>query len=297
MKIRILFFSIFLQVFYHVLTAQISVTETKSSFSGGTQPCLKTEISEADDDFCIKEWKRLLDNYKNEKVKKSGNEVFGDNVLIPALGNNPVDFYTTFDYRKKDNKTIVCLAVDLGGAYLNSSDHSDKFREIKKIFTDYAKNTQKKYWEKKLEDEQDVLKKLQKKKASLEEDNKEMTEDNFRYENDIKKNEKEIADTKVKLEIKKKEVENQKKVVQASSSAVKEQQKASENIYEKLLDQQKDLEKDIRNLEEKNESLKQKISRNKEKIKENEQEIKNLNEKINSQNQVINELQSKIKNI
>lgn len=267
--------------FLHVLfiSSQVNIQNTNSKFSIGNAPCLKIEILEADDDFCKKEWDRTLDGFKNEKIKKSGNEIFADNVLIPEMGNNPVDIYTTIEYQKKSGKTVICSAVDLGGAFLNSGDHSEKFKIYENILKKYANGTQKKFFEKKLEDQTEEQRKIFKKINNLTEDNKELNDKIFKAENDIKKNEKEISETKSKLEIKKKEVESQKKVVAASSNAVKEQQKSSEKILEKLQDEQKDLEKNIKKLENENEDLSDRIKKHKEKIKSNEEEISNLKQK------------------
>jgi hypothetical protein len=241
--IRFLYF-FFLPVLF--ISSQVNIQNTNSKFSIGSAPCLKIEILEADDDFCKKEWVRTLDGFKNEKVKKSGNEMFADNVLIPEMGNNPLDIYTTFEYQKKSGKTIICSAVDLGGAFLNSGDHSDKFKIYESILKKYANGTQRKFFEKKLEDQTDEQKKFSKNINHLTEENKDLNDKIFKAENDIKKNEKEISETKSKLEIKKKEVESQKKVVAASSGAVKEQQKSSEKILEKLQEEQKDLKKKLR---------------------------------------------------
>ncbi|MCX8080498.1 MAG: hypothetical protein N3F09_04585 [Bacteroidia bacterium] len=269
----------FLLYFYFTGIAQINIRSSQSKFSVGNKPCLQTEIKEADDDFCRKEWNRFLEGYKTENIKKSGNEIFADNVTVTEAGNNPADIYAAFDYQKKSGQTTISWAVDLGGAFLNPNDHADKIKIFEALFKRYASATQKKFYEKKLENQKEEWVKCDKKIKNLSEDNTELNEKIFKWENEIKKNDKELSETKIKLESKKKEVEAQKKVVSVSSGAVKEQQKSSEKILEKLQSEQNDLEKDIKRLEKENESNTEKIKNAREKIKKNEEDIQNLRQK------------------
>src|ERR1700741_1320053 len=98
-----------------VQAQKISVKNGSEKFSSGSQPALSTVIYEASLDDVQSKWKSVLKDYKNEKVKSSGNEVFGDNILIKEWGNNPVDVYTTFEEDKKAKTVTMHVAYDLGG--------------------------------------------------------------------------------------------------------------------------------------------------------------------------------------
>ena len=79
----------------------IIVKETNEKFSTGSQNAITTTLFENNLNDVVNEWKKVLKDYKYEKVKDKDNEVFGDNILIKDWGNNPVDFYSKFEENKK----------------------------------------------------------------------------------------------------------------------------------------------------------------------------------------------------
>ncbi len=249
---------------------KIKVEEYSEKFSTGSQNAANTTIYEATIDYVIKEWKKTLKEYKHEKIKDEKNEVFGDNILIKEWGNNPVDIYTRFSEDKK-NKTIkMSTAVDLGGAYLKSSEHNDKYKYIEKMVKEFAVKMSKAPIEEKLKEANKITLREEEKLKDLEKENKKLHEDINNYKGKILKAEKDLAVNESNLEKKKKEVEVQKKVVDASNDAVSEQAKSSKKIYDKLLDQQKDLEKENKNLKKDIEEYKEKIKKAEQELKENE---------------------------
>ena len=65
----------------------IEVKEGSDKFSTGTQNSLSTTILENSKDDVESEWKSLLKDFKNEKVKSDKGELFADNVIIKEWGN------------------------------------------------------------------------------------------------------------------------------------------------------------------------------------------------------------------
>jgi len=250
-----------------VCAQKIKVDEGSEKFSSGSQNAANTIIYEADLSDVVKEWKKVLKDYKHEKVKDDKNEVFGDNILIKDWGNNPADFYTKFTEDKKAKTIRMSTAVDLGGAYLKSSDNSDKYKYLEKMVKEFAIKMSKAPVEERLKEANKKTEKEEDKLKSLEKENKKLHHDIDTYKGKILKAEKDLATNEKDWEKKKHDVEVQKKVVDASSDAVSEQAKSSKKIYDKLVDQEKDLEKD-------NKKLKKEIEDNKEKIKKAEKDIK-----------------------
>ncbi|MBL7919744.1 MAG: hypothetical protein JNJ40_05485 [Bacteroidia bacterium] len=271
----------------------INVKEGNEKFSTGNQYALTTTIYENTADEAISEWKKVLKDFKNEKVKDSDNEVFGDNILIKEWGNNPVDIYTKFEEDKKAKTVKMSTAVDLGGIYLASSD-KEKTKLIEKMMKDFAVKMTKEPIASavKVAEKQQV--KLEDDQKDLEKDNKNRKEDIEDYKKKITKAEKEIIEKEAAIEKKKGEVSIQKKVVDASSGAVNEQAKSSKNILEKLEDQQKDLEKDKKNLKEDIENYNKKIKKAEEDIKKNEDDQVKKKAEIETQKKEVEAVKKKL---
>ncbi len=204
------------------LTAQtIEVKEGQDKFSTGTQNSLSATILENSKDDVESEWKSLLKDFKNEKVKSDKGELFADNVIIKEWGNNTVDIYTTFEEDKKTKTVKMHVAFDLGGAYLKSVDQRDKFNYATKMIKDFAVKMTKIPLENKVKDANKVLEKFADEQKDLEKDNKNLKSDIESYkektrkaEDDVKKNEANQITKKAAIEAQKKAVEEAKKLVE-----------------------------------------------------------------------------------
>jgi hypothetical protein len=214
MKKNLLFTALAFAAFSAINAQEIAVRESSEKFSTGSQNAAVTTIYEMSMDDVISEWKKVLKDFKNEKVKDKNEEVFGDNILIKEWGNNPVDFYTKFEEDKK-NKTIKMMtAVDLGGTYMTSNAASDKYRFVEKMVKDFAIRMSKKPIEDKLKEAEKVGEKLADNQKDLEKESKNLKSDIEDYKNKIKKAEDDIKkndDNQVK---KKAEIEVQKKAIE-----------------------------------------------------------------------------------
>jgi DNA repair exonuclease SbcCD ATPase subunit len=274
----------------------ISVKEGNEKFSTGSQPAVITNIYENKLSEVIDEWKKVLKDYKNEKVKDKDNEVFGDNILVKDWGNNPVDFYTKFE-EDKSNKTVkMAVAVDLGGTYLGSQD-KDKVKYVENMVKNFAVRMTKAPVEDALKASEKTLSRLEDDQKDLEKDKKNLQEDIVNYKNKITKAEKDVVVKDGEIEKKKGEVAIQKKVVDASSGAVNEQAKSSQKIYDKLEDQLKDLEKDKKNLKGDIEDYNAKIKKAESDIKKNEEDQVKKKQEIENQKKVVEDTKKKLESV
>jgi len=200
-----------------VFTIKVSAQEIKvksgsEKFSSGSHDCLKTTIYYVSKDDAMDKWKSKLNDFKDEKVKRSGSEIFGDNILIKDWGNNTVDIYSVFE-EDKDKKTVtMSVAVDLGGAYLTSSD-KDKYNYMEKLMRDFAKRNSKSAVQDELILVAKLLDKVEGEQKDLETENKKLKEDVEDYKKKISKAESDIKENESKQSAKKTEVEAKKKVV------------------------------------------------------------------------------------
>jgi predicted nucleic acid-binding Zn-ribbon protein len=272
----------------------INTKEGNEKFSTGSQNAVITSIYENKLNNVMDEWKKILKDFKHEKVKDHDEEVFGDNILIKDWGNNPVDFYTKFEEDKKDKTIKMMVAVDLGGSYLSSSNDKDKFKFVEKMVRDFALKMTKEPLEDAVKENSKALEKLQDKQKDLAKDKKDLQEDIENYKKKTVKAEKEIVEKKVAIEKKKGEVKVQKKVVDASSDAVSEQAKSSKKILEKLNDQLKDLEKDEKDLKNDVEDYKEKIKKAEKNIVENDEEQVKKKKEIEEQTKVLEDFKKRL---
>lgn len=290
---KILFTSIFLSLCAGINSQTIDVKDGHGKFSSGSHDAVTSVIYENKVSEVIHEWKKVMKDFKHEKVKDSDGEVFGDNILIKDWGNNPVDIYAKFEENDKEKTIKMSVAVDLGGTYLNSSD-KDKHRYMEKMVKEFSVKMTKAPIEEQLKDSQKTEEKLEDKLKDLEKDKKDKQEDIENYKNKIIKGEKEVIEKNAALEKKKDEVKTQKKVVDASKDAVSEQAKSSKKILNKLEDQQNELEKDIKDLKKDNEDYKDKIKKAEKDIKENEEEQVKKKKEIEDQKKLTAEIKKKL---
>lgn len=275
----------------------IHVKEGNEKFSTGSQPAVVTTIHENNLDEVMSEWKKVLKDYKNEKVKENNNEVFGDNILVKEWGNNPVDFYTKFTEDKANKSVHMAVAVDLGGAYLSSSHDKDKLKYVETMVRNFAIRMTKEPIADAVKASEKALAKLEDDQKDLEKDKKNLQDDIINYKNKIAKAEKEVAVKDVEIEKKKGEVSVQKKVVDVSGDAVSEQAKSAKKILDKLEDQQKDLEKDRKNLKEDIENYNAKIKKAEADIKKNDEDQVKKKQAIEAQKKVVEEHKKKLESV
>lgn len=203
--------SIFIAVSVYSFAQEVRVKSGNEKFSSGSHDCLVTTIYEGDKDNAMSKWKSKLNSFKDEKVKRSGDEIFGDNIEIKDWGNNTVDIYSKFDEDKEKKTVTMSVAVDLGGTYLTSSD-KDKYNYIEKLMKEFAVDMTKDNIKDLVNDAEKALGKLESAQKSLESENKNLKGDIEDYKKKIAKAESDIKDNEANQAKKKAEIDVQKKV-------------------------------------------------------------------------------------
>lgn len=115
---------------------KIEVKETKERMSQGVNNCLQVYIPGADADDVTRDILKYMKNYDAKGTSKKG-EIFFDNAQIKAFGNNLVDVYTNVE--QKAGGTVLNVFFDLGGAYLSSGQHPDKYKEAESIVRKFGR--------------------------------------------------------------------------------------------------------------------------------------------------------------
>jgi hypothetical protein len=192
----------------------VKVRESNESFSNGNHNSLTVTLYVTDISMVEKEWKSKMKDFGYDKSSEKKDEYFFDNVVMKDLGNNTMDVFSKVIEQKGEKSVLLTAAFDLGGAYLSSSEHKDKFEYVKKMMHDFAVKISKEELDGQIKTAGKALSNLQDKQAGLEKDNKGLADDITNYNAKIKKANEQIEQNKKDIETKKGEVAAQQKVVE-----------------------------------------------------------------------------------
>lgn len=219
---KLLFFSL---VVVLLSTSSISaqVSEQTLSMSWGSNNAMVLEIPNSDAKLVNKLWKSYLDKEYKSKTKwmRKENHWMSDDAKIVGLGGaNTVDIYARADQNGSDVNMIMW--VDLGGAYLASETHPDRYNEGEKLLMRFALEVAR-------ENTRLELKAEEKNMKGILSDLKKLEGENERYHRDIEKAQKAIKQAEASIEQNLKDQE-------ATNQRIQEQQKLIESIQKKLRD-------------------------------------------------------------
>ncbi len=199
---------------------KVEVDESSYNFKSGKHNALKAKVYETDIKVVSRKWEDLMRDYKG---KTSGNkdEMFSDNAMISNLnGNSPSDVYAAFS-DAGEGHSYIYVAVDLGGAYLNSSEHRDSYNMMKKILYDFAKGVSEYSVNEQIKGAEKIFATMESDQKKLISENEKLHKDIETYNEKIKKAEEDIKTNLTNQETKKKEVEDQQKVMDGLKEKLK----------------------------------------------------------------------------
>lgn len=190
--------------------------ERKTSMSLGPQNAFYIEVPGADKKLAEKVFYEFVKEYGKIKENKKAREHFMMATKIPVInGMSPIDLYAKFE----DGKDLATtyLWIDLGGAFINSTDYASQTSSVKQFLHDYFIAVRKKVVAEELKNEEKSL-------SNLEKDLKKLIDKNEDYQKDIEKAKQKIAEAEKNIEKnildqenKGKEIEMQKEVVETVS--------------------------------------------------------------------------------
>jgi hypothetical protein len=194
--------------------AASAVREGDRLMSQGSKNSLTIDLTNVPLKTAERVWKDYSKQFKGSTKKdRKSDEWFTDNAQVVGLGGaNTIDMYVKFS--ESGSNTNVAMWVDLGGAYVNSKDFNDKYKEGEKILSDFAMVVQKEITKEQLEEQQKELQKLERQQKNLERDNTNLLKDIEDYKKRIQKAEADIKTNVSNQEDTKKKIETQKKLVE-----------------------------------------------------------------------------------
>jgi hypothetical protein len=191
-------------------SAQIKVEEKQESFSVGNQNALVVKISHTDREKVEKAWKSTIKDFHPDDVNNKKHEYFFDNAKFTGISANSIDVYSIVQ-PENENEMKLMACFDLGGAFANSSTHTDIINFFKKMMHDFSVKLAKENLEDKIQEETKALNKLMDKQESMEKENKNLNLDIIDYNERIKKANEKIDVNKKEIEVKKTEISQQHK--------------------------------------------------------------------------------------
>lgn len=191
--------------------SQVGVKETNVNIDGGKNG-FEIEIPYADKKTTEKELKDLFKSWKGKFEDKKG-IMKSDDCKNKKMGENTFDVFGTVVENGEDGSKAL-IAVDLGGAYLSSSEHASQFKVMESILKEWGVKTAQVFVEEIVKTEEKLLKEKEKELEDLAKEQEKMEKENEDFKKKIEENEKAIEQSKKDQDEKKTEIKTQEGVVQ-----------------------------------------------------------------------------------
>ena len=204
-------FALFVLSSSSIFAQKMKVVEDKADMAGARQNVVAVVIPEVERKSVEKEWCKLMKGYDAKISNKK--EIFANNALIKTISDKPIDVYALVEETKEGIKLSV--AINLGGAFLNSKVHASQYDAVVKIMDNFAKETLISVLDDKISDETKKLKSANNKQDDLVKSKDKLKSNIEKWKDNIKDAEQKIKDNDKDQETAKKEIEEQQKVVDA----------------------------------------------------------------------------------
>lgn len=185
---------------------EVKVSEEHYSFSVGSKNSLIVTVPYGKMDIVEKELKNELKDWGG-KYNSSKGEYTAMQASLKSMGAKPFDVYAR-PFASGD-VIKVAFAIDLGGAYLSSSQHGAQFTAMKEKIKDFAVKAAKECVAEELKAEQKVLSGLEKDQKDLEKDKESLLKSIEDYKKKISEAEKKIEENTSSQSKKKEEISKQ----------------------------------------------------------------------------------------
>lgn len=138
------------------------ITERNVKMSQGTQSALVLNIPDTEAKLVGRLWQSYMKDFYDSKPKfdRKADEWFSDDAKIVAIGSgNTVDVYANTE--KAGNGTDLTMWINLGGTFLSSSNHPDRFTEAEKMLMRFALEVARETTRMEMEAEEKEMKKME----------------------------------------------------------------------------------------------------------------------------------------
>jgi hypothetical protein len=117
--------------------AQVTVKESAKSIAGASNNTLNVMIKGGDTKALAKEVQRFMKDMGCKVNENKDGTLFGDDCEVKAMGPNTFDMHGRLDPIPGEGVDVV-LAIDLGGAFLSSAAHPERFAPAREMVYRFA---------------------------------------------------------------------------------------------------------------------------------------------------------------
>jgi peptidoglycan hydrolase CwlO-like protein len=185
----------------------IKVSEETQTYSIGSKNALVVNIPFGEKDIVESQLRKELKDW-NGKYDSGKGEFTSSQAQSKFMGDKPFDAYAKIIEDKGSFR--VSFAIDLGGAFLNSKEHSMQFSAMSKKIEAFGRSTSLKCIEENIDKENKVLSSHEKDLRSLEKDKEDYIKDIENYKKKISDLENKINDNDKDRDKKNQEIKMQK---------------------------------------------------------------------------------------
>lgn len=190
---------------------KIEVHDGKENIGGGSNHAFIVNMHANSKDEIEKAWRTKMKDIDGKTSSKKA-EIFADDCKMKPMGPNTFDVYARIEEIKNEGFKLI-VGVDLGGAYLNASQHAEQYKIFKNFLHEFAVKVGKDALGDDLKAEEKKLSKLEDEQKDLEKENKKLKDDIENYKKKIAQAEEDIKKNEDKQKIKQDEINSQKKIV------------------------------------------------------------------------------------
>ena len=146
------------------LNAQVipTIDKAEKMMSMGAKSAFTVKYEGTDVKTVENQWEKVMKSYKGKVKKNKAKELFADDVKMKDLSTNTVDVYATVAKDETGNNTILSVWYDLGGAFLNETDHPSQTVAVKNMLDQTSLRVGAVRAEDVLDEEEDNLKNMNK---------------------------------------------------------------------------------------------------------------------------------------
>lgn len=198
----------------------ITINEEMVAIDGTSRNSLTVMLVGSNTNDVKKAWKRQLKDIKGKVSDKSF--IFGDDCKMKEMGDNTFDVYSVVE-EATDKGVKLVAAFDLGGAYLSTANHPNRYPAAEKFMYNFAVAERKRVITNQIAHNQKILKGFEKDLDALE-------KEKSNYESTIKDYEKKIADTRTEIEKNLGNQANKKKEIEGMNAIITELEVGLKNV-------------------------------------------------------------------
>lgn len=174
----------------------VTVEPSIERIGKGYNAAYRIEIPHADPVFVEKEWRSFLKEHDG-RVKGSKGEVIGEEVVIAALGSDPMRFLSEIEV--SSSGTLLRVAVERNQSFVSKATHPETAGQLESLFKRWSLDVAVSSMNQQIESAKELIEKQTREMESLGRSTKRLEQSNESMRKQVEVNEKMIEENKVNI--------------------------------------------------------------------------------------------------